>query len=367
MQGLHETRRVRVRATCRRASTGALVRTPRSLDLQSTIAQRPSAARQTLGSDTSYLIDFDQSKYASASAIALRGDQAIPFVRAQGTWAKACLLGGLLYRQQHAVIPRNLIDEFFTQEYVSSKMPIKTDILVTQDQYDKAKAEVEGPILNRTFAPDELHDMRCLSPLSETELIEQVIEFANTGNPSSFALLWTGVRMPSEALARAHSVLSDESQPPIWIERVALQEDLAAIVEEKVTREIRVMWHRHAEGLVLQPTFNDDGSVRYRYAVLERFRLPPSPPLAYAQLLLLRGAQLGELCQCKLEGCRKFFLAARPIAADGTGEHRGRPIRDYCPGTDHRDLAHRAAGAERVRRSRARVKARAAINQKRRR
>jgi hypothetical protein len=230
------------------------------------------------------------------------------------------------------------------------------------------ETEPEAPIDIQVLDPNEFMRKPRVPLLSEGELIEQIIEFANTGDSSSYAMLWTGIRVPKEVLAEAHSIFSQEGQPPIEPEHLALREDLAAIVAGTVTREMRDMWRRHAAGLALvMPAFNEDGSVQYRYAVFAWFRLPPSPPLAYIQLLLLNSPKCGELCQCKLDSCGKFFLAARPTSTDRKGEQRGRTIRDYCPGSNHRNLAHQAAAVERMRKSRQRASERAALNQRRRR
>lgn len=219
--------------------------------------------------------------------------------------------------------------------------------------------------------PAYIKELRCFPALSEIELIERTIQFANTGSASAYALLWSSVRMSKHDLASSEKFIS---QRPISFrhaliesDRLALRQGLAAIVAGKVTPEMHDRWCRHAEGLALLPTFKDNGTVQCRYVVFEHFLRPPSPQLAYTQLLLLSGPQAGELCRCKREGCGRFFLAARPETSDRKGEQRGRTIRDYCPGTDHREQAHQAAAVERMRRSRERAKARAAINQKRRR
>jgi hypothetical protein len=205
---------------------------------------------------------------------------------------------------------------------------------------------------------------------SEIELIEQTIEFANTGSARAYALLLSSVRMSKQDLASTETFLSKRPPSSSWPalienERLMLSHGLATIVAGNVPPALYDMWCRRAEGLALLPTFSDKVSVRCRYVVFENFLFPPSPQFAYTQLLLLSRPQGAELCRCKLQGCGRFFLAARP--ASSKVEHRGRTIKDYCPGTDHRELAHQAAAVERMRQSRARAKARAAINQKRRR
>ncbi len=183
--------------------------------------------------------------------------------------------------------------------------------------------------------------------------------------------------MPDRYLANADPIVARLG--PIETEHRAVREDLAAIVTRSVTPEMRAIWRRHAAGLVLLPSFDEDGSTKYRYVVLEYFLLPPTAPLAYLQLLLLgqpthgtlkrripkrSAVERGDLCQCK--HCGKFFLATPPPAPDRKGGHKGRMIREYCPGTDHRELAHAASAGERARVSRERRNARLASKQRRR-
>jgi hypothetical protein len=272
-----------------------------------------------------------------------------------------------LYRHQHTVIPRKLIDGLFAHEYASSKLPIKREILVTTDQ---VAALIDEPM---TFIIDPAYIklLRRFPALSEEELIAQTIKFANTGNSTAYLLLWFSVRMSEDDLADLGTVFAkhEASFPHSLIEndRIALRSGLAAIVAGDVTPRMHDEWRRRAEGLAVLPTFSDNGTVHFRYVVFEHFLLPPSPQLAYLQLLFLHTRRRGDLCRCKLERCGRFFLAARPNS-DRKGERRGRTIRDYCPGSDHRDRAHRAAAVERVRRSRReRAKALAALNQRRRR
>jgi hypothetical protein len=63
----------------------------------------------------------------------------------------------------------------------------------------------------------------------------------------------------------------------------------------------------------------------------------------------------GDLCQCKLPACARFFLVRRSAPGE-----KGRWQRSYCPGTGHSDVAHNAGSTRRQKDHRAR-KAAAAI------
>jgi hypothetical protein len=248
-------------------------------------------------------------------------------------------------------------------------MPGNTNILVTAAEFDRLVAAANEPVNAAAIDAAYIEAIRRYPPLSDDELIEQTIEFANSGDAKAFELLWTRVRLSEEVLANLdaqhqspkNSRPDDPRLPLIERERLALRERLTAIAGKRVTARWRDQWRRIAEGLVLVPTFDANGSRRYRHVVFEQFVLPPSPPIAYVLLRLLFGKPYrGNLCQCKFKDCGKFFLATLP--KDG----RGRTIRDYCPGTDHRDLAHKATAADRVRKSRRNRAIRRAMKQKRR-
>lgn len=65
----------------------------------------------------------------------------------------------------------------------------------------------------------------------------------------------------------------------------------------------------------------------------------------FVRMLLLDETFSGELCQCRLESCRRFFLVKKP--------ETGRPQRFYCR-REHMLEMHAAESSQRARQSRAR-------------
>jgi len=231
-------------------------------------------------------------------------------------------------------------------------MPRSDELLVTP------RRKIEW-LLDSAHLPEHIETIRRYPSLSESELIDLAIEFANTGDERAYSTLRSGVRFPQRRLdevtaeytKRSELWARDRLSPKTLMERHrrVLRWDMTAIAGKRVTPVMLATWRQHAAGLMLFPEYRMDGSVTYRYVAFQRFQVPPIAALAHVLLALNRAgaARTGKLCQCKLSTCERFFLAARP--ADGMG----RTIRDYCPGSDHRDQAHRADAVDRMRRSRA--------------
>jgi hypothetical protein len=225
----------------------------------------------------------------------------------------------------------------------------------------EALALAEAPIETAPIDPVYIRGLEGFPPLTDSELVEQVIAFANTGSARAYGLIFTSVRLsePMLAMFEGHAEREEASSkvaggrlPLKDREQNALRAELSCIVAGKVTAAIHDMWRRRASGLALLPQFAADGTRGFRYVAFETYALSPQPQLAYALLLFLTAPFVGELCRCKLEGCGRFFLAVRPSGG------RGRIIRDYCPDTDHRECANQADAVRRMRDSRARARAR---------
>lgn len=230
-------------------------------------------------------------------------------------------------------------------------MPANDDLQVT----DERPAEV------RAISPVYLQSTRALPGLSDRELVDELLRFANTGGGVARSLLESGARWASDA--HLEELRGERLFSRDWLEleaeQLEVREALAKIAARGVAAPLLALWRRRAAGLVLLPTFEPDGTRRYRHAPFERFASGVQPPLAYA--LLLCGAFRDQLCRCGWEQCGQFFMAAKPKGG------KGAPIREYCPGTDHRERAHQADAPERMRRSRERARQRARVKQSKRR
>lgn len=182
--------------------------------------------------------------------------------------------------------------------------------------------------------------MRQVEPLSDVELIEQALAFANSGDESAYLRLLILAHGPDVPEPRTPQELKER-------ERAMLREKLAALAANTATSAERESWRRRADGLVLVPSHQSDGSRRHRYIHFEEFLEPPQPQHALV-LWLLGTAYADKLCQCRYRECLNFFL--RP---DKKGQLGGAPTTRFCPGTNHGELEHKADGARRMRELRA--------------
>jgi hypothetical protein len=223
-------------------------------------------------------------------------------------------------------------------------------------------------------------------PLTERELLLQVIEFANTGSARAFALLRHGVRISDPELERLSRREESRYRSQRKREQAYLKDVLPRIVAlwagkrgTGIDEAMRDLWLKHAGRLTFVPTMgpgdfrppwrNDLPRLRYRFTGTAA---PPLPPSAYMLVRLLvqphwqrppvqqpwepRGRS--DLSCCKQ--CSKLFLAWRPDDRahggqrdDRDGEVRGRTARDYCT-TKCRAKAERKQAAVRMERKRAR-------------
>jgi hypothetical protein len=191
----------------------------------------------------------------------------------------------------------------------------------------------------RIIEPADIQKLRQQPVVSERALIDRAIRYANAGDVKSWASFVEGIELPESVGSGAQFMASFAP------EREAFRSALTAIVMKDTTPALVADWRRRAEGLILLPTFGQ-GHVSYRLIVIEYFSPPLGAQFAYVLLLLLDPERpFGrDLCQCRLEGCGRFFFTS-------PNPKGGRPQRLYCNPT-HMHMAHEATAPERVRRSR---------------
>ena len=194
-----------------------------------------------------------------------------------------------------------------------------------------------------------LRDRRALSDLEREEAL---IEFANAGSLSAYRRLYSGVDLGELPRSPAQQWW-DSRKPPltgvIQPGQLELQEALTKIAGGKVSPRVVALWRRRAAGLVFVRAPDGDAEPRYGYMAFEQWKSGPTPAIAHLLLRLREKPFRGQLCRCKWEQCGRFFFAVRPLKPDHGGGARGAPVREYCPGTDHRAKARKAAAKKRMR------------------
>jgi hypothetical protein len=212
--------------------------------------------------------------------------------------------------------------------------------------------DAEQPITLPTISVAQLRMLEGTRALTDAELVRALIQFANTGSYAARLLVESGAGAP---LPESMPARPGEAPVPVDIHhRAELCDALGMIVAGKVSASLGALWRRRAAGLVLLRVFVPGGEHRYRWQPFEWWQTwPQSASIANALLLLLEKPFRGQLCRCGLAECGRFFFAARPPKLDRDGHARGAPVRDYCPGTDHRDRARTIAARERMAKLRA--------------
>lgn len=188
----------------------------------------------------------------------------------------------------------------------------------------KARKAIEGSVIDAAF------------------YAEAVVELANSSVVGSALVdgVLTGTRTRRSALQLFKGFKVDPAL------RARLESQLDQIVRDR-TAAIAAFAPRLrelGEELVELPRFDlAKGELR-----VVRVLLPARPAAAFdygLALLMTRQDGPGQLCRCRLESCRRFFLAKR---SKGAGRIRTEYCDDKCM-----DAAHKAGNAERLRRSRA--------------
>jgi hypothetical protein len=197
--------------------------------------------------------------------------------------------------------------------------------------------------------PAAVMRMRARPGLSDSDLIQHGLQFANTGHMDE-SLLWVTQIVASGAQGVVERLVDLGLD-----QREAFREALAALVSNEVTSQMVELWERRASGLLLLPTVQMRDSKRlvtFRYLCVEFFDTPPDPLFAYLLLLFLDSARSygKDLCQCRLLRCSRFFLA------DRSQPHR--PRTRFCT-EKHYEEFRDADAVRRVQESRANRKKRA--------
>lgn len=202
--------------------------------------------------------------------------------------------------------------------------------------------------------PISVYQLRMLEgrpAVSNAEVVQALVKFANDGSYAARALLQLGVTPDESLIARYEDRPLIEGAPPRG--QPELRDALDKIASGKVPASLAALWRRRAAGLLFLRVFVPGGEHRYRWEEFESWKSEPQPVIANALLLLLEKPFRGQLCRCGWEECRRFFFAARPPKKDREGLSRGAPVREYCPGTDHRERARKIAARDRMAKLRA--------------
>ena len=210
--------------------------------------------------------------------------------------------------------------------------------------------DAEQPTALPPISVWQLRALESMPAVTNRQVVEALVRFANTGAYAARALLQLGVSLDESAIAQYGDMRLTEGIPPGQLE---LRDALDKIVKGKVSASLAALWRRRAAGLLFLRVFVPGGEHRYRWEQFESWKSEPQPVIANALLLLLEKPFRGQLCRCGLAECGRFFFAARPPDEDRDGLKRGAPVRNYCPGTDHRDRARKIAARERMAKLRA--------------
>jgi hypothetical protein len=187
--------------------------------------------------------------------------------------------------------------------------------------------------------------------LTERALIDNALEFANSGDLEAFRAVsgpYELMSLPKQFYEEVRSAV-----------RMGLTNIIKARKDNRDAPADAAKWRELRTRVLLAA---DEGGGQHLIFLDALPRAPggragkpdfePTAPFAYVLLLLLDAEKpyRRKLCQCNLRDCGKFFFAKLP--KNGTG----RPQTEYCPDSNHRELAHRATAPERVRHSRERRK-----------
>jgi hypothetical protein len=184
--------------------------------------------------------------------------------------------------------------------------------------------------------------------LSESQVVDQALEFANTGQPSSVMALLGGVVPPDSAFLAPSTeslfVKAGRRGQHISVQ-AAFRVHLHAVADRRISTELRKFVAERSFSILLIPQLiGSDG----KQIVLRLLPRDLRASLAYVLRVLLDEARPygRQLCFCRLPECDKFFREQPPKR--GTG----RPRRNYCC-DKHMQLAHDQGAASRLREWRA--------------
>jgi hypothetical protein len=190
--------------------------------------------------------------------------------------------------------------------------------------------------------------------VSEGDLLRTAVEFANTPALRGVLLHVPGLKLPRSIAEESRERGLDLSlhisgDPELSAVRERYREDLTAVIEagsDALPARTISRLKQAAARIVLIPRYgftNGDLRVSYHY-------LPESleAALAYSVLLLRDNSRpfRADFARCKLERCSRFFFRS------DTAKGQSRQRQFYCC-DDHMLEKHRATGALRVQRHRA--------------
>lgn len=191
------------------------------------------------------------------------------------------------------------------------------------------------------------------SAITEERYTRLVVEFANTGQLTGALLRVPGIRLlvPLESFTgkvERNVVVGHVSTEELERLRGRLREGLSAIAQDTIGKEDLRKFGAEASELKIEPTYDFDDTGRLT-ASYHYFPPGASAAIAYGVMLLADAARpfRGDLKQCRLTTCGRFFFSSDSPAA--TGRDRAR----YCT-PEHMLEAHRATSAERTRKWRKR-------------
>jgi hypothetical protein len=187
---------------------------------------------------------------------------------------------------------------------------------------------------------DDSAELRKKKPLSERQLVEEVIGFVNSGDFIHLMKLLGGFHMdlkPGDAFLTPEfmSVFDEDRE---WL-RNLLSKAISGRVDTAMLDEIS----ERASRMLQLPQFvinNSKLQIAHHY-LCEHVHAP----MAYTVLLVLDESRpfASSLCQCQLHSCSRFFFAYKPPT--------GRPRTRYCS-DEHMHEAHAAESSQRVAASR---------------
>jgi hypothetical protein len=194
--------------------------------------------------------------------------------------------------------------------------------------------------------------------VSERDLLESAIDFANLPTLKGPLLQLPGLKLPrrlmEDSRKRGLTVAFGVDDPALLDQREQFREDLAATIEagdDSLAPSTAARLKRDAARMVLIPRYTFESHrmrVRYHY-------LPEDlkAVLAYVILILRDESKRfkAEFARCQLKRCGKFFFIPDVVS-------QGRRRKSYCC-EEHMLEQHRATGAERVQKHRARQAAKA--------
>jgi hypothetical protein len=184
---------------------------------------------------------------------------------------------------------------------------------------------------------------RARADLSEKQLLQLVIDFANRGSVKGPLLLQAHLDGLALSQPTAFGEIVVESSDGSTELRRQLRRDLAATLSEEISEHHIARLKTLASELVAVPVYD----VKRKLNVRSQWSYVPlrfEALLAHAVLLLLDDERLelrADLARCKLDSCQIFFLSSE--RSSSTGRRR----KDYCC-DEHMLEAHSNTSANRT-------------------